>query len=232
MMMKNIKPLLHTLTLILLSSLCQAPKAQMQIIGGSKAQRQFFNLSQEKIYIDVETQTLYLTTGYNTVISSYKISTGRTGTGEGYGTYKTPRGQFEIYSKIGDDQDPMSKYKSRVKVGTYDPAHARYDNILSRILTLEGKQEHNKNTRQRCVYIHGTSAIDRLGKKPCSMGCIRMCPYQIIDLYKRVDSGTAVYIHDSNNKLPWEKKAAVHIDAESNVLFSQRRNKLEISYAT
>lgn len=225
--MKNI---IKILPCLLLASLCQTPHAQMQMIGGSKSQQQFFSLSQQKIYVDVESQKLYLTTGYNTVIASYKISTGRTGTGEQSGSYKTPRGLHVIQGKIGDNQDPMSKYKSRVKVGTYDPAHSRYDNILSRILTLEGKQQHNKNTRQRCVYIHGTSATDRLGKKPCSLGCIRMCPFEIIDLYGRIDTGTAVYIHDKNNCLPWESKATVYIN--KNTMMTARREQLSVSYAT
>lgn len=224
------KTLTKSLSCLLLTSLCLSPHAQMQIIGGSQSQQQFFNLSQQKIYVDVDSQKLYLTSNYNTVIASYKISTGRTGTGERSGSYKTPRGLHIIQSKIGDNQDPMSKYKSRVKVGTYDPAHSRYDNILSRILTLEGKQQHNKNTRQRCVYIHGTSATNRLGKKPCSLGCIRMCPHEIIDLYGRINTGTAVYIHDKNNCLPWESKATVHVN--KNTIFSARRENISVSYAS
>ena len=225
--MKNI--INRLLTLILIVGIFISPKASIRSFGGSKEQNEFFNLNQQKVYIDVESQVLYLTTGYNSIIATYKISTGRNGTGEQPGSYKTPRGLFLIQSKIGEHQDPMSKYKARVKVGQYDPAYSRYDNILSRILTLDGVQDHNKNTRQRCVYIHGTSAVDRLGKKPCSMGCVRMCPYEIVDFFNRIDKGTTVYIHDKNNKLPWESKATVHINQDPSLL-SDIRASFNVQY--
>ena len=205
------------------------PKTTIQALGANTRQQEFFSLQNKKVYIDVETQSLYLTDKYNSVISQYKISTGRNGTGEVLGSYKTPRGIFEIHSKYGIGREPMSKYKGKIYVGKYDPAYATHDNILSRIITLDGKNSHNDNTLQRCVYIHGTSDTKKLGKKPCSMGCVRMCPYEIIELFNKVEQGTSVYIHDSKNPLPWEKNTLIHIQKSQKNLFYNRKDKVTIA---
>lgn len=215
------------LSLLIYISLFTSPRANIQPIGIHKNQQAFFQANdvKNKIYIDVGTQTLYLTTAQNNIISSYKISTGRNGTGETPGSYKTPRGIFEIHNKFGKDNDPMSKYKGRVYIGKYDPKHAKYDNILSRILTLNGKNNHNKNTLARCVYIHGTSATSKLGKTPCSLGCVRVCPYEITKLFNQVDKGSTVYIHDTGNPLPWEKGSYIHIRNDNKSLW--KREEIE-----
>ena len=214
----------NAITALLISlSLFITPKATIHTTGNSNEQQGFFKTQNEKIYIDVDKQVLYLTTAYNSVISSYKISTGQNGTGENPGSYKTPRGIFEIHNKFGQNNDPMSKYKGRVYIGKYNPTYATHDNILSRILTLDGKETHNKNTLQRCVYIHGTSATQKLGKTPCSMGCIRMCPYEIIELFNKVKKGTSVYIHDSKNPLSWEKNSLVQVKENKNPIFNRKK---------
>ena len=216
-------------TIIMLLGLFIMPKTTIQAFGINSTQQEFFNLYSKKIYIDVKTQTLYLTTGYNSVISKYKISTERNGTGEKEGSYKTPRGIFEIHSKYGKGNNPMSKYKGKAYIGEYDKTYATHDNILSRIITLDGKESHNSNTLQRCVYIHGTSDTQRLGKKPCSMGCVRMCPYEIVEFFNKVEQGTPVYIHDSNNPLSWEKKTFIFIQKSQNPLFFNRKEKIQMA---
>jgi len=45
--------------------------------------------------------------------------------------------------------------------------------IVTRILWLSGRDNHNRNTFGRCVYIHGTPAENKIGR-PASYGCIRM----------------------------------------------------------
>jgi hypothetical protein len=43
----------------------------------------------------------------------------------------------------------------------------------SRILRLDGLDEHNANTRDRLIYIHGTKHEGKIGN-PASHGCMRM----------------------------------------------------------
>ena len=224
--MKKIK---NTLIAILF---CMQPaidlKASVQIIKPSEAQQKFLNHEQQKIYVDVKAQKLHLATRNNIIIQSYVISTGRNGTGETPGSYKTPRGIFSIKRKIGQNNHPMLKYKAQRPVGIYQPSQARYDNILSRILTLDGLQKHNKNTLSRYVYIHGTSAIKKLGTLPCSLGCVRMNPYEITKLFDLVQSGTQVYIYDSSNPLPEEKNTGIYIKNGPGYLYD-RRSALQIA---
>ncbi|MHC5157402.1 MAG: L,D-transpeptidase family protein, partial [Planctomycetota bacterium] len=72
------------------------------------------------------------------------------------------------------------------------------DLILSRILWLEGLQDGvnrggNVDSYSRYIYIHGTNAVDDLGR-PASAGCVRLDPVEVIDLYDRVEAGTCVLI--------------------------------------
>lgn len=200
--MKKIKLMLLAI-LMCIHSIVEI-KASIEIIKPNEAQQRFLNSPQQKIYVDVKAQVLHFTDSNNKVLQSYQISTGKNGTGEKPGSYKTPRGMFSIRNKIGQNNHPLLKYKAQTPVGIYQPSQARYDNILSRILTLDGLQAHNKNTLSRYVYIHGTSAIKKLGTIPCSLGCIRMNPYEITKLFDNVQAGTQVYIYDKENPLPWE----------------------------
>ena len=75
---------------------------------------------------------------------------------------KTPLGRFRIGEKIGADA-PAGHDLSQPR-----PARARgrsclptEDLIVSRILWLDGLEEHNANTRERFIYIHGTNHEDR-----------------------------------------------------------------------
>lgn len=176
-------------------------KASISVSGNSDTQKTFFNTSEKKIYVDVESQKLHLANRFNDITTSYKISTGKNGTGEIPGSDKTPRGMFKIKSKIRENNAPMTQHVGQIPVGIYHPAQSRFDNILSSILTLNGTQMHNQNTLKRHVSIHGTSAINQLGTKPCSLGCIRMNPYDIASIFNQVKSGTPVYIHDRKNRL-------------------------------
>ena len=51
----------------------------------------------------------------------------------------------------------------------------------------------NTNTRDRCIYIHGT-AEERLIGRRASYGCIRMRSKDVIALYSLVHIGTHVRI--------------------------------------
>ena len=72
------------------------------------------------------------------------------------------------------------------------------DWILTRILWLCGEEPGvnrggDVDTMRRYIYIHGTPDSEPMGV-PASHGCIRMRNADVIDLFDRVDCGTAVEI--------------------------------------
>ena len=89
----------------------------------------------------------------------------------------------------------MTVFRGRLPVGTYPAAARGEDAILTRILTLHGLEDHNANTRERYIYIHGTNETDLLGT-PASHGCIRLSPTDMLTLYKQVRLGTRVLIEE------------------------------------
>ena len=75
-----------------------------------------------------------------------------------------------------------------------DEAHPPTEDLItSRILWLDGLDEHNANTRDRFVYIHGTKHEDKVGT-PASHGCVRMRNEDVIELFEMVDEGAPVVI--------------------------------------
>jgi L,D-transpeptidase YbiS len=144
------------------------------------------------IRVSVPEQRLNLMKGDQTLVS-YPISTSRFGLGPEAGSMKTPLGKFRIAEKIGADVPLGTIFRSRVPVAANDPPPPDDDLILTRILWLDGMQDHNANTRDRFVYIHGTNHESEIGR-PASHGCIRMRSTDIADLFERVAVGTEVVI--------------------------------------
>lgn len=151
----------------------------------------------EKLIVNVCEQTLYHLDAHNQLIQSYPISTGLKGTGETPNSFKTPRGWHEVASKHGDNLSVDQHFKYRLP-------SVKPTGITSRILTLKGKQSHNKNSIQRCIYIHGTNKTNGLGKHAKSHGCICMHPEAVKKLHDTIETGTSVYIFDKKNPLPWQ----------------------------
>jgi hypothetical protein len=67
------------------------------------------------------------------------------------------------------------------------------DAIVSRVIWLRGMDGTTANTRDRCIYIHGTAEEQRIGRR-ASFGCIRMRSKDVIALYSLVHIGTHVRI--------------------------------------
>ena len=86
-------------------------------------------------------------------------------------------------------------FRSRVPLQPDDPLPETEDWVTTRILWLEGMENHNANTRDRFIYIHGTKHEDRVGT-PDSHGCIRMRNADVIELFQLVDEGTPVLIEE------------------------------------
>ena len=147
-----------------------------------------------KINISIRDQTLTLTHD-GEVVRSYPISSSRFGIGTQEGSFKTPTGNFTISQKIGSDMPPGTIFRSRVPLGPEDPLPSSEDLVMSRILWLDGVDEHNANTRDRFIYIHGTKHEDKIGT-PASHGCIRMRNADVVELFELVDETAPVVIRE------------------------------------
>ena len=130
-----------------------------------------------------------------TPIRSYPVSTSRFGIGTEEGSMKTPTGRFRVAEKIGDGLPGDAVFQSRVPLKPEDPLPPTEDLVMSRILWLDGLDEHNANTRDRFIYIHGTKHEDKIGR-PDSHGCIRMRNMDVVDLFELVDQGAHVTIEE------------------------------------
>ena len=126
-------------------------------------------------------------------IRTYPVSTSRFGIGAEEGSLKTPTGRFSVVEKIGGDMPSGTVFVGRVPLETKEAPPPTEDLVMSRILWLDGLDEHNANTRDRFIYIHGTKHEDKIGS-PASHGCVRMRNADVIELFEMVDEGTPVVI--------------------------------------
>jgi lipoprotein-anchoring transpeptidase ErfK/SrfK len=127
-------------------------------------------------------------------LKTYPISTSKFGLGSQPGSYRTPLGRMEVARKIGSGQPEGMVFKARRPTGEIlAPNAPGRDPIVSRILWLDGKDHHNRNTFSRLIYIHGTPEEWRLGR-PASYGCIRMGMRDVVDLYNLVGEGAQVQV--------------------------------------
>lgn len=125
---------------------------------------------------------------------TYPVSTAKNGAGCAEGSYCTPAGKLRVAEKIGEGLPAGAVLKSREPTGEIWTGEARDDDlILTRILWLEGGEEHNRSTRERYIYLHGTNHEDKLGT-PASHGCIRFSNRDIIEVFDRLAPGATVEV--------------------------------------
>ena len=148
----------------------------------------------KNIHISIRDQRLTLTEG-ETLVRTYPVSTSRFGIGTEEDSMKTPIGRFRVAEKIGDGLPSDTVFQSRVPLKADDPLPPTEDLVMSRILWLDGLDEHNANTRDRFIYIHGTKHEDKIGN-PASHGCVRMRNADVIELFHLVDEGAPVVIEE------------------------------------
>lgn len=146
------------------------------------------------IHISIRDQRLTLKEG-ESLIRTYPVSTSRFGIGTEEGSMKTPVGRFRVAEKIGGDMPSGTIFRSRMPLNPDDPLPTTEDLIMSRILWLDGVEEHNANTRDRFIYIHGTKHEDKIGS-PASHGCVRMRNTDVTELFDLVDENTPVVIEE------------------------------------
>jgi hypothetical protein len=103
-------------------------------------------------------------------------------------------GKHRVVKKIGHGLPPGAVFKSRRPTGEVLPVDAPgRDPIVTRILWLDGKESHNRNSFGRFIYIHGTPEERNIGL-PVSYGCVRMRSRDVIALFDRVGVGARVDI--------------------------------------
>ena len=126
--------------------------------------------------------------------ASYPISTSKFGLGSEEDSNRTPLGHFHIKEKIGGEHPSRTIFKGRLPEGQWETGQVVEDDlVLTRILWLDGLEEHNANTHQRYIYIHGTNQEELIGT-PASHGCVRMRNDEMIELYELVSTETPVFI--------------------------------------
>jgi lipoprotein-anchoring transpeptidase ErfK/SrfK len=146
-----------------------------------------------EIVVSVADQELALV-ARGEVVKRFPVSTSKFGTGDAMGSYGTPLGETFVSAKIGDRLPAGAVIKNRNATGEIVKANAPgRDAIVSRVIWLRGMDGTTTNTRDRCIYIHGTAEEQRIGRR-ASFGCIRMRSKDVITLYGLVHIETHVRI--------------------------------------
>ncbi len=128
------------------------------------------------------------------LVAKFPVSTSKFGTGDAFGSYRTPLGRMRVCEKIGGELAAGAVMKGRETTGEVLPVNAPgRDPIVTRILWLEGEEEQNRHAHSRAIYIHGTPEEKLIGK-PVSWGCIRMRSEDVIALYDELPAGAAVTV--------------------------------------
>jgi L,D-transpeptidase YbiS len=148
----------------------------------------------KKIHISIRDQRLTVTEDERPV-RDYSVSTSRFGIGTEEGSMKTPTGRFRVAEKIGDGLPSDAIFQSRIPLKPGDPLPPTDDLVMSRILWLDGLDDHNANTHDRFIYIHGTKHEDKIGN-PASHGCVRMRNADVVELFDLIEEDTPVIIEE------------------------------------
>lgn len=143
--------------------------------------------------VSMDRQALEVIEGGRSV-ACFPVSTSARGAGCEEGSFRTPTGRFRIVEAIGGGMPSGTIFKARVPVGLWRPGDAvSEDLVLTRILRLDGLDPWNRNTLQRCVYIHGTNDEDAVGR-PAGHGCVRLRNADMIRLFDMAGAGDELEI--------------------------------------
>jgi L,D-transpeptidase YbiS len=154
-----------------------------------------------RIFVDLKEQSLKLSFQED-IVREFEISTSKFGPGQEKGSFKTPTGHHIIRAKIGAGAPGNAIFKGRRWRGDTYPLdgieNLEEDHILARILWLSGLEKGinrlgNVDTMQRYIYIHGSPDKTFIGQ-PSSIGCIRMLPSDVMELFDLVEVGDQVQI--------------------------------------
>jgi len=157
------------------------------------------------IKVNISKQILSLFDKQKNLIAEYPVSTSAYGAGNKDGSFQTPLGHHQICEKIGESMDQEEVFIGRQPQGRLTDLQQQGkelpdDIITARILRLTGMEPGiNKgegiDSYDRYIYIHGTNDEAHISR-PVSHGCVRMKNMDIIELFKKVDLNTDVWIDD------------------------------------
>ncbi len=109
-------------------------------------------------------------------------------------------GKLRVASKIGQGLPIGGVLRTRTPTGeiwsvdsTNPLSSSEEDLVLTRLLWLEGAEDHNANTFQRYIYLHGTNQEHLLGQ-PASHGCIRFSNQDIVEVFDAIQVGNEVEV--------------------------------------
>src|SRR4026208_1173790 len=105
----------------------------------------------KSIHVSIRDQQLIVKENEQPV-RTYPVSTSRSGIGTEEGSFKTPIGRFRVAEKIGGEMPAGTIFRSRVALKPGDPLPPTEDLVMSRILWLDGLDDHNATPRERCPY--------------------------------------------------------------------------------
>ena len=146
--------------------------------------------------VSVSAQRLDIIDHDGRVTRSFPVSTAKKGIGSEPDSHKTPLGWHRICQKIGDHAASGTHFTGRKPSGriwkSTDPVEEK-NLVLTRILWLDGEEDHNKTSKDRYIYLHGTNREDLIGT-PASAGCVCLKNSDVIELYDLVPTGTRVKI--------------------------------------
>lgn len=147
-----------------------------------------------RLEVSVDDQRLDVFKGEE-LVRTFTISTSRKGIGFREESFRTPTGNFRISEKIGDGEPKGTIFKQRVASGVWKkPKKDEGDLVLTRILRIDGLDPENRNSKKRCIYVHGTNREDMIGK-PASIGCVRLSNADMIELFDMVSEKDAMVVH-------------------------------------
>jgi L,D-transpeptidase catalytic domain len=157
------------------------------------------------IKVNISKQLLSLFDEHQELIAEYPVSTSKYGIGNKNGSFQTPLGHHQICDMIGDNMPADEVYIGREAKGQLSDLRAQgselpEDIITARILRLAGVEQgvnrgEGIDSFDRYIYIHGTADEANISH-PASHGCVRMLNNDIIELYKKVELNTDVWIED------------------------------------
>ena len=147
------------------------------------------------LQVSVARQTVEVRAASGRILRSFPVSTSSYGLGSEPDSLRTPLGHFCIAEKIGEGAPLGAVFHSRVPTGNSGLHVTEGDLVLTRILWLDGLEEHNGNTHDRYIYFHGTNHESRIGQ-PASHGCIRLRNADMVELFDLVETGTELHIRE------------------------------------
>jgi hypothetical protein len=156
------------------------------------------------VWVDASAQRLLIIEN-GRVCWQAPCSTAEAGIGNVEGSLQTPPGWHRVSGRFGEGQPWGRIFRSRAATGKcWSPGDKTdEDLVLTRVLWLEGlepgvnlgKNESGQvvDSKQRCIYIHGTNDEDRIGQ-PASHGCVRLTNDDVLVAFAEIPDGTPVLI--------------------------------------